>query len=120
MAKHQFEQYRQAILMAAGSEYRCIKEGIERDHNSSSEQFFPALYGKDTKEILRNGELFFARVDCTARAIASIADLMDQRDRGGIIGVLSRFEIFLRTKFEYFSLNAVSNPLQMAESIRNN
>lgn len=94
-----FTRYSGEIVSAACELYHAERTGTEPDP-MASRVALPQNIGDASPEAMRNALRAEAEVNVAAKAVARLAMLGDQRDRGGISGKLAGFEIRLTSLFD--------------------
>lgn len=89
-----FEQYADAITMAAGELYRAEREGAEPDPDASRVVLAQNL-GDLSPDAIRQARLAEAELNVGARVVARVATLEDEKEAGGVRSVLAGTELFL-------------------------
>lgn len=95
MAQNQnpFDQYTQAITMAAGAMYAAEREGNELAVGQGFVSVLPQDVGDGSRKALAEAERAQAQFNVAARAVARVALLKDDIEQGGAKGAVARFEL---------------------------
>lgn len=87
-----FEQYSQAITMAAGAMYVNMQNPNLVDRGNDHVTMLPQNLGDVSKEAIADAVRAEAELMVAARAVARIAILQDEIEQGGAKGAVARIE----------------------------
>jgi hypothetical protein len=95
-----FEKHRSSILMASAEVYTASKRGGDAYPHNSRVHIVPQNVGNMSLEALKRVQEAEGRVNWAARTIGRLAHLYDDKEAGGLKGLVARVEIGITSLFE--------------------
>ncbi len=112
-----FEQYTDAIVTAAIEIRRANDEGVEPDSEASRIHLAQNL-GDANPDDLYRARLAEAHLNVGARVVARVADLLDAKERGGLVGKVAGLELAITKTFEGKYLQKALEPGGAVDRVR--
>ncbi len=112
------EKHHDAIFASAAEIYRADKAGVDPDPVASRVNILPQNLGGMSKDALFEAHKAEAQVNVIARDVGALATLSDIADRGGVHGLIAKFEIGARRVIERPYTSQALQPGGIVDTLR--